>query len=91
MNKQIKIIKSWGKLRHPDKKFTNMAIALYYTLSEKDKEAMLKECKDYIEDVRSGKIEASVPELPTPTFKPQLATDNLFVDSKQLADYYNGK
>lgn len=63
-NKQRQIIKSWAKLRHPDKDFLNAAYLLFESLDEHDKEAMLFEFKMYVNDVRAGRIEPSVPQIP---------------------------
>jgi hypothetical protein len=64
MSKYTKILKKWANLRHPDKKFFQAALRLYYSLSHTDKPKMIKECKDYIEGVKDGTIIPGPPPLP---------------------------
>lgn len=67
--KYKRIIKKWAKLRHPDKEFATVALRLYETSTESEQKVFLTECQNYINGVRDGIIEPSVPTIPIPVFK----------------------
>ena len=65
--KDLKIIRKWAKLRHPDKKFEKTAIAYYKILPKDDRIKMMEEFQAYIDAVKNGEVIAGpikLPELP---------------------------
>lgn len=69
MNKNIKLIRKWAKLRHSDKKFADVAIRLYETSDERDREMMVEEFQDYVDAVKDGIIQPTSPKIPIKIFK----------------------
>jgi hypothetical protein len=81
------IIRKWAKLRHWDfKNVEKSALTLYNSLELYDKKKMIKEFSDYIEEVKSGKIDAEPVKLKIPVFRNPKDEKT----EKELRDYYNG-
>ena len=69
VKKDIKTIKEWANLRHPDPKVGDTAVHLYLTSNETDRGRMMTEFRDYIFAVKSGRIKPSPVKLKIPKFK----------------------
>lgn len=72
--KNIKIIKKWSQLRHPDPNFYKVAVSLYNSLPPNDKGKMITEFEDYIKAVESGTITPELPKIPIRKFKNDLSS-----------------